>query len=150
MDRKYMWMWEWWRHVSERREWGCFIGDWVWSMSSGDRERRLDRCWFESCVTILITKFFIVCRITLWNHEKRWSIVAIIVSLCSCVTTSFLKENSISSLNAVFFLSNVLRKSSWEKDDTMVDASFVTEEVTEVALDPYAYCLGDNFSLYCR
>ena len=67
--------------------------------------------------------------------------------MCSCsyVTTSFLKEVSISSLNIVLFLSNILRKSSWEKDDTMMASSFVTEVVSEVGLESGAFCLGDCF-----
>ena len=47
----------------------------------------------------------------------------------------FLKEAFISSLNVVLFLSNIFRKSSWEKDDTIVELSFVMETVDDVALE---------------
>ena len=56
----------------------------------------------------------------------------------------FLKEDFISSLNVVLFLSNIFRKSSWEKDDTIVELSFVMETVADVALESDT-CLGDCF-----
>ena len=54
-----------------------------------------------------------------------------------------MKKASISSLNVVIFLSNISRKLSWEKDDTMVEESFVTEVVAKVALESGSLCLGD-------
>ena len=63
--------------------------------------------------------------------------------ICSCVATYFLKKASISSLNIILCFSNILRKSSWEKDDTMVEASFVTEAVADVVLESNYFCLGD-------
>ena len=116
--------------------WYGYVGGWVWRISWGDGESRFNRCWFESWDIMLITRSFIVCNITVWNDVKRWFIVSIIVSLCicSCVATYFLKKASISSLNIILCFSNILRKSSWEKDDTMVEASFVTEAVADVVL----------------
>ena len=62
---------------------------------------------------------------------------------CSCVATSFLKEAYVSSLNIALCLSSFFRKLLWEKDDTMVEESFITEAVAEVALESGALCLGD-------
>ena len=65
--------------------------------------------------------------------------------MCSCsyVATSFLKKAFISSLNVVMYLSNIFRVASWEKYNNMVEASFVTETMAEVALESDAFCLGD-------
>ena len=65
---------------------------------------------------------------------------------CSCSATSFLKETSISFLNTVFF-SNISKKLSREKNDTMMESSFVMEAVAEVALESGILCLGVVFPL---
>ena len=36
-------------------------------------------------------------------------------------------------------------KSSWEKDDTIVESSFIMETVADVVLESYNYFLGDDF-----
>ena len=46
-----------------------------------------------------------------------------------------MKVSSISSLNVVLFLSNIFKKSLWEKDDNMVVSSCVTEAVAKVAFE---------------
>ena len=73
-----------------------------------------------------------------------------IESLCNCShsETSFLKEVSISSLSVVLFLSNIFRKSSWGKDDTIVKSSFVMETVADATLESCTFCLGDDCFLF--
>ena len=56
-----------------------------------------------------------------------------------------MKEASISSFNVVLFLSIIFMKSSWEKDDTIVESSFIMETVADVVLESYNYFLGDGF-----
>ena len=36
-------------------------------------------------------------------------------------------------------------KSSWEKEDTIVESSFIMETVADVVLESYNYFLGDGF-----
>ena len=55
--------------------------------------------------------------------------------ICSCATTPFLKEASISFLNVVLFLSSIFRKSSWENDETKVKSLFVMETVADIILE---------------
>ena len=40
----------------------------------------------------------------------------------------------MSSLNIVLFLSSILRKTSWDNDETIVELSFVMEAVVDVTL----------------
>ena len=47
----------------------------------------------------------------------------------NCSETSFLKVISISFLKKVLFVSSILRNSSWEKFETMVDSSLEMEVV---------------------
>ena len=47
----------------------------------------------------------------------------------NCSATSFLKEDSISFLKELLLVSSILRKSSLEKLDTMVDSSLEMEAV---------------------
>ena len=55
----------------------------------------------------------------------------------SCSATSCLKDASVSSLNVLLFFSNIFRKSSWENVDTIVDSSFVMNEVGDVSLESF-------------
>ena len=73
----------------------------------------------------------------------------VVLYICSCSAIFFLNEASISSLNVVLFLSNILRRSSWENYETIVDSSFVMEAMADVALES-DNCLGDVISFCCR
>ena len=53
----------------------------------------------------------------------------------NCSETSFLKVISISFLKEVFFVSRNLRKSSWEKFETMVDSSLEMEVIVLVVVE---------------
>ena len=59
--------------------------------------------------------------------------------------TSFLKVISISFLKQVLFVSSILRKSSWEKFETMVDSSLKIEVAVLVVVGRMSLAFLDFF-----
>ena len=53
----------------------------------------------------------------------------------NCSETSFLKVISIYFLKEVLFVSSILRKSSWDKFETMVDSSLEMEVIVLVVVE---------------
>jgi len=68
----------------------------------------------------------------------------------SCAATSCLKDASISALKDVLFFSNILRKSSWENDEMIVDSSFVMDAVAVVSLVVFTMEVEYFFFLFSR
>ena len=108
-------------------------------MSGGDGDNSVDRCWLVICGIMLMTISFMVCSMTVWKDAMFLCIFSIIESLFawSCSANSCLKDASISSLNVLLFFFNKFRKSSWENVDTIVDSSFVMDEVADVSLESF-------------
>ena len=52
-----------------------------------------------------------------------------------CSETSFLKVISIYFLKEVLFVSSILRKSSWDKFETMVDSSLEMKVIVLVVVE---------------
>ena len=54
--------------------WYGLVGGWVWIMSWGEGDNKLDRCELVNCGTMIMTSSFIVCNIICWNDVYCWLI----------------------------------------------------------------------------
>ena len=64
--------------------------------------------------------------------------------------TLSLKVDSISFLKEVLLISSILRKSSWEKLNTMLDSSFEIEVVVLVVVELMSLVFFMSFLFCCR
>ena len=89
---------------------------------------------------------------TVWKNTNRWLIFSVIARLLSrnCSVTSSLKVYSSSFLKELLLISSILRKSSWEKLNTMVDSSFEIEVVVLVVVEWMSLVFFMSFLFCCR
>ena len=80
---------------------------------------------------------WIVWSISVWKDAKRWLKFSVITKLfsLSCSVTSSLKDGLSSFLKVALLVSIILRKSSLEKLDTIVDSSLDIDAVVFVVVD---------------
>ena len=98
-------------------------------------------------LSVIWKTVFFVCSITVWNDVNRWLKFSVIAKLFnrSCSASSSLNDVLIYFLKVLFF-SSIFRKSSCEKEKTMMDYSLDSDEVVLVLVECRSVFFLEDFT----